>query len=183
MTCDDPADGRPSQALPRVVDLEATAPPTVLEALLRTRQSDDFPPRVPPEPAALREWLDRDRPLIRLGVVCGDGEVRGHAQVTPVHDYTKRTLEAAGLVVDDHLEVAKVFVDPQCRGTGAGGLLFSSVLRRVAERGAAPCLVTLPHLTAALALYRRYGFADIGRFDGLDGVNIVMAAARDGDGR
>jgi GNAT superfamily N-acetyltransferase len=62
----------------------------------------------------------------------------------------------------DTPEVKSMYVSPAARGTGLGPKLLAALEGIAAERGCpAVRLDTSDHLTAAIALYRRAGYAEI----------------------
>ena len=62
-------------------------------------------------------------------------------------------------------ELKRLFVRPEARGKGVGLLLVQSVIERVRSAGYSRLrLDTAPELTAAISLYRRLGFREIGRY-------------------
>jgi ribosomal protein S18 acetylase RimI-like enzyme len=70
--------------------------------------------------------------------------------------------QAAGLVVlqsqDEAVEIKRLWVDPGCRGTGAGRALVRAALERA---GAQQVTLTVwDWRSAPIALYRSFGFTD-----------------------
>lgn len=65
--------------------------------------------------------------------------------------------------VADEAEILTMAVQPRHRRSGVGGLLLNAALRHIyAERVGEVFLEVDPHNEAALALYRRAGFATVG---------------------
>lgn len=59
-------------------------------------------------------------------------------------------------------EIKRLFVRPQARGVGVGKALVTDLLKLAAERGYREVkLDTLPEMTAAIVLYKSFGFAPI----------------------
>jgi GNAT superfamily N-acetyltransferase len=59
-------------------------------------------------------------------------------------------------------EMKRLYVRPAVRGHGIGGALVTAIIRSAEELGYAEMkLDTLPAMPEALALYRRFGFAEI----------------------
>jgi ribosomal protein S18 acetylase RimI-like enzyme len=59
-------------------------------------------------------------------------------------------------------EMKRLFVDPQARGAGIGAALISAILRAAEAAGHREMrLDTLPSMTSAVGLYRRFGFVAI----------------------
>lgn len=59
-------------------------------------------------------------------------------------------------------EIKRLYVRDQARGKGLGRTLVQAILEIANERGYAEVkLDTLPHMQAAIALYRSFGFVDV----------------------
>ena len=59
-------------------------------------------------------------------------------------------------------EIKRLYVRDQARGKGLGRTLVQAILETAAERGYAEVkLDTLPHMQAAIALYRSFGFTEV----------------------
>jgi GNAT superfamily N-acetyltransferase len=64
-------------------------------------------------------------------------------------------------------EIKRFFVTDAARGTGIGSALLARALRAAGARGyRAVRLDSLPVMSAALRLYARFGFEEIGPYDG-----------------
>lgn len=64
--------------------------------------------------------------------------------------------------LDGCCEIKRLYVAPDARGLGLGRALVAAILKTAAELGYGEArLDTLPDMTAAIALYRRAGFAPI----------------------
>lgn len=62
-------------------------------------------------------------------------------------------------------EIKRLYVVPQGRGLGVGRTLVAAILKEAAILGYREIkLDTLPHMTQAIALYRRAGFAPIAAY-------------------
>jgi ribosomal protein S18 acetylase RimI-like enzyme len=66
------------------------------------------------------------------------------------------------LVPPDVAEIKRLFVRPQARGTGVGKALVEAAIKTAQALGYREIkLDTLPEMTGAIALYKRFGFAPI----------------------
>lgn len=98
---------------------------------------------------------------------------------------------ALARVAADEAELLTIAVRPEARGRGLGSALLRDVLTAAAARGAGRMLLEVAaDNAAALALYRREGFAECGRRRGYyaapDGRRIdalIMARAEGGTAR
>lgn len=61
-------------------------------------------------------------------------------------------------------QVGGVFVIPELRGSGFGGIVMKSLMAAIRDEGKSPCLFVKDSNPAALALYNGLGFADRGAF-------------------
>lgn len=67
-------------------------------------------------------------------------------------------------------EVKRVYVDPAARGVGAGRTMVERLIADARLLGFRSLrLETFPFMEAAVALYRRQGFREVGRFAGSEG--------------
>lgn len=90
---------------------------------------------------------------------------------------------ALSRLVLDEAEILTVALRPDARGQGAGGLLLRQHLDRLAQHGARTVFLEVDEGNAsALALYRRTGFAEIGRrpgyYAGHDGERATAIAMK-----
>ena len=108
-----------------------------------SRAEHPFPPQ-----QVLRWWTADDvQPWI---LADDDGE-------TPIA-YGELWLDEA----EDEVELARVIVDPDRRGTGVGRRLVHELVDAARSTGSGACILRVdPDNTAALHLYRNAGFADV----------------------
>lgn len=73
-------------------------------------------------------------------------------------------------------ELAKMAVDENCRGEGLGNRLMEALLSEAERRGVAEIyLEGNTHLTASIAMYRKFGFVDVPlSTPNYDRVDIIM---------
>jgi hypothetical protein len=154
--------------------VENSQPPRELVSVLRgLNNSVGFPPRVPMDDSALLAWLEQDEALIRFAAVDKAGLPRGYVQVTAPHSYALPSLQPYS-AEGSFLEVGKLFLDTTCQQSGMGFRLLDVACKWIVRKKSIPMLVVVDAWKAAARLYRRYGFIDIGHFDGKDGKNTVM---------
>lgn len=66
----------------------------------------------------------------------------------------------------ENCEMKRLYVRPEYRGCGLGGMLVKRILEDAREIGYRHIyLDTLPFLTNAIAMYRKYGFYEIPRYN------------------
>lgn len=78
---------------------------------------------------------------------------------------------------DDRFQLARMAVDPACRGRGLGDALLQVALARARQRGASSVfLMSNTKLAPAIALYRKHGFTTVseGPHPAYARCNIVM---------
>lgn len=90
---------------------------------------------------------------------------------------------AVSRLAADEAEILTIAVDPALRGRGVGADLLREHLARAALSGARAIFLEVdPDNLPALALYRRFGFRDVGRREGyyrrLDGKPAAAAVMR-----
>lgn len=82
---------------------------------------------------------------------------------------------------DDRCEMKRLFVRPDFRRSALGAALVAAILERAREAGyASMCLDTAPGMERAQALYARFGFRDIARYNDnpIPGVRFMGVALR-----
>lgn len=87
--------------------------------------------------------------------------------------------EPAGCVAlrkidDENCELKRLYVKPQFRGTGIGGMLAKRIIAEAKEIGYSHILLdTLPFLTAAIEMYKKLGFYNIPKYNNSPMENCV----------
>ena len=118
------------------------------------------------ERATLVEWLERGETEVRFVAVDGDGVAVGHVQlVDPALDTSGlgAWLTAyTDLSARPLLEVARLFVHPDHTEVGAGTALLGLATAYAHARGRDCALWVLHTQKAALRLYRRQGWVELG---------------------
>src|SRR5690606_10106465 len=82
---------------------------------------------------------------------------------------------------EERCEMKRLFVRPDFRGSALGAALVAAILERAREAGyASMCLDTAPGMERAQALYARFGFSDIARYNDnpIPGVRFMGVALR-----
>ncbi|MFE4517896.1 GNAT family N-acetyltransferase [Kitasatospora sp. NPDC056783] len=159
------------------------------EPELRTLTSDDWPLWRELRLAALAEapyafgstladWQDAEESRWRSRL-----EIPGALDLIALVD-GRPVAMASGVPVDDDAKAAELislWVGPQARGRGVADRLIAEIAAWAAERGRTTLkLAVAPDNAAALALYRRNGFADTDEPGDLmaDGVRRELVMAR-----
>ncbi len=134
-----------------------------LEAVLAGQQPTSRYPFRWPLPFPAREFIVRDGELAsRVAVV--DGQVVGHVSVTSVqHDALGVLWMQETSQPPQNLACLSVlFVDPSVRGLGVGGALMDAAEDWIFIRGRTAVLDVVQKHSAALTVYRRRGWREIG---------------------
>jgi len=82
---------------------------------------------------------------------------------------------------DDRCEMKRLYVLPAFRRSSLGAALVATILERARDAGfATMCLDTAPGMERAQALYGRFGFRDVARYNDnpIPGVRFMAAALR-----
>jgi GNAT superfamily N-acetyltransferase len=78
-------------------------------------------------------------------------------------------------VDDTTAEIKRMFVRPPARGLGVGRAILRRLVGDASAEGYATVrLETLRVMTTARAMYRAFGFAEVGRFDGSETTNTEL---------
>ena len=93
-----------------------------------------------------------------------------------------RAIGCAGLIIaaDGQAELKRMYVDPSARGTGLGAALLETIEAACREAGVRIVrLETGIHSSAALGLYRRFGYRERGPFGSYrpDPLSVFMEKA------
>ena len=131
-----------------------------LELARATKASDGYPPRGPIDvenflapPEQLAAWVAEDA-----------GEVVGHIALHASSDYatTRLASEHLGCPQSDLGLIARFFVSPTSRRSGAGRALLSHAAAAARDRGLHPALDVATELKDAIALYESLGWQRAG---------------------
>ncbi|MGO1165177.1 MAG: GNAT family N-acetyltransferase [Janibacter sp.] len=144
--------------------------PPLGRALVEQQAASGYPHRHP-LPMAAEEFIVR-RGELAAWVAEVDGVPVGHVAIsTPSDpdtldpadaDVVRTWMRAHGRTPDALGEVNVFFTATAARGTGAGRDLLATAVEALGERGLAPCLDVVPTSDAALRLYRRSGWQEVG---------------------
>ena len=80
------------------------------------------------------------------------------------HEAVTKVVREAG-ITDEIAVVARLLVDPAVRRRGIGEMLLAEATRYIASLGRAPVLDVVESARAAVSLYRRVGWRQIGTVD------------------
>jgi len=122
------------------------------------------------------QWLESSDTAVwaRWVAVLG-GRVVGHVAVCEPHGYLRHLTDHLEILEDrPPLEISRLFVDPRLQGRGVGAQLLSRANSFIQEFGSTPVLAVLTESEAALRLYERTGWREGARFDGVQGMNVLM---------
>jgi GNAT superfamily N-acetyltransferase len=127
-------------------------------ALLRTvHETSGYPSRWPEDPA---RWLTPAR-LVAAWVAEADGLITGH--IILVRGFRADCLlRATGRDADDLGGISRLFVGPAARRQGTARGLLDAATAQAAKRGLQPVLDVVDDGYAAIALYERAGWKQVG---------------------
>jgi GNAT superfamily N-acetyltransferase len=76
---------------------------------------------------------------------------------------------------DTTAEIKRMFVRPAARGLGVGRAILRRLVQDASAEGYATLrLETLRFMTTARAMYRAFGFVEVGHFEGSEAANTVL---------
>lgn len=144
--------------------------PALGAALLEQQAASGYPHRHP-LPMAAEDFITRGGESAAW-VAEVDGTPVGHVAISRPPDpatvgpgdadVIRTWMRAHGRTHDTLGEVNVFFTATAARGTGAGRALLTTAVQALSERGLAPCLDVVPTSGAALRLYRRNGWQEVG---------------------
>ena len=136
--------------------------PALVRVLREVHEKDRYPRHWPTDPEA---WIggggDRSLGAWVAGIEGGagaEGELVGHVVLVPAGAGDV----APGLVGGPVAVVARLFVSPRARGTGAGRALLAQVALAARELGARAVLDVVAGDRGAVAFYSRTGWESVG---------------------
>jgi ribosomal protein S18 acetylase RimI-like enzyme len=144
------------------------------------RAADDYPTYLPGDD--YRRFLTRPAPLVAWVAEQG-GRICGHVGLVPtMSPLAMQLLHDAG-IVGAVGAVARLLVDPDARRQGVGRALLRTAEAEAVAQGRAAVLEVLESSHAAIVLYRRAGWIELGRAsltlpDGRQLDEVVFSASR-----
>ena len=137
------------------VDLDALA-----QVVARVRAADDDPTYLPGDDD--HRFLTRPEPL-EAWVSRWDARICGHVALNaqPSPGATQVLLDAG--IVGPLGAIARLLVDPDVRGRGIGRALLRTARSAAVTQHRIPVLEVVETSRAAIALYRRCGWVEVGR--------------------
>jgi GNAT superfamily N-acetyltransferase len=135
-------------------------------ALALVAEADAYPTRWPADPVG---WI-RSRDIIGAWVADEGGDLVGHVSLRLPGDHMPVRMWRACGGTGECAVVSRLFVVPSAQRRGLGLALLEAARARAAELDRRPVLDVRDDNRAAIALYRRLGWTDLGsyeeRFDG-----------------
>jgi GNAT superfamily N-acetyltransferase len=132
----------------------------LVRALAMVAAEDGYPTRWPRDPVG---WI-RSKALIGAWVAADGGEVVGHVNLRwPGDQMPVRMWRAAGEPGECAL-ISRLFVVPPARRSGLGRALLDVACARAVELDRRPVLDVVDDNRAAVAMYRRLGWTDLGSY-------------------
>ena len=137
------------------VDLDALA-----QVVARVRAADDYPTYLPGDDYG--RFLTRPEPL-EAWVSEWNSDICGHVVLnTQPSPGAEQVLHDAG-IVGPLGAIARLLVDPDIRGRGIGRALLQTARSEAGIQHRTPVLEVVESSHAAIALYRRSGWVELGR--------------------
>jgi GNAT superfamily N-acetyltransferase len=136
-----------------------------LEPLVRglalVAEADRYPTRWPDDPAG---WI-RSRDIIGAWVADEGGDLLGHINLRWPRDHMPARMWRARGGTGECALVSRLFVVPTARRRGLGLALLEVAWARAAELDRRPVLDVRDDNRAAIDLYRRLGWMDLGSYE------------------
>lgn len=153
----------------------------IIEILLDIKANGGtYPPAyVAGTPEAVGEWLERYPASIRLVAATSDGIV-GHVQLLAIDESDPdvgQALREAGIDPRGCVESARLFVDPKVEGQQIGTALKRAAAASAWQHGMRPISTVMVTQERSMALNKREGWREAGRFVGVSGVVNVLYVA------
>jgi ribosomal protein S18 acetylase RimI-like enzyme len=136
--------------------------PGCLELLTRVHESDGYPRTWPKDIT----WIAPERESAAW-VCVAQSDIAGHISLQRLHDDEMSQLwcAAAGCAPSELVAVSRLFVDPSYRHRHCGRLLMDEAVSHANQSGLRAVLAVAPHNRAAIDLYVRMGFSQVGVVD------------------
>ena len=133
----------------------------LVDALALVAEADRYPTRWPTDPA---RWI-RSREVIGAWVADDGGDLLGHVNLRRPGDHMPARMWRARGGSGECALVSRLFVVPAARRRGLGLALLEVACARAAELDRRPVLDVRDDNVAAVALYRRLGWTDLGSYE------------------
>lgn len=130
-------------------------------ALAEVAETDGYPTRWPADPAG---WLRATDVLGAWVAIDDDEALLGQITLRRPGDQEPVRLWRARGEPDDCVLISRLFVVPAARRAGLGRALLDTACARAAELGRRPVLDVVAVNRAAIAMYRRLGWIEIGQY-------------------
>jgi GNAT superfamily N-acetyltransferase len=130
-------------------------------ALALVAEADGYPTRWPADPAG---WI-RSSAVIDAWVADDGGDLLGNVNLRWPGDQAPVTMWRARGGDEECALVSRLFVVPSARRRGLGLALLDAACARAADLGRRPVLDVVDDNRAAVAMYRRLGWIELGRYE------------------
>ena len=137
------------------VDLDALA-----QVVARVRAADDYPTYLPGDD--YHRFLTRPEPL-EAWVFEWDARICGHVALNAQPSPGAMQVLHDGGIVGPLGAIARLLVDPDARGRGIARALLQTAASAAVTQHRVPVLEVVESSHAAIALYRRSGWVELGR--------------------